>query len=199
MINDMHKQGVIEESSSSWCSPVVLKRKKDDTWRFCVDFRKLNDKTIKDSYPLPRINQTLDKLAGNSWFSTLDLESGYWQVKIRPEDREKTAFSIAYRSSIHATTGVTPAEMVTGFDLRLPLDLMRGSPPTDDLFIPGTYIHKLKTTLNKIHHFARLNIGIYSQKTKKTYNRTARKVDFQDDQKVWFYNPRCIKGKTPKL
>ena len=94
MINDMQKRGVIEESSSSWCSPIVLKQKKDGTRRFCVDFRKLNEKTIKDSYPLPRINQTLDKLAGKSWFSTLDLKSGYWQVKIRPKDRENTAFSI---------------------------------------------------------------------------------------------------------
>ena len=93
-LNDMQKQGVIEESSSSWCSPVVLKQKKDGTRRFCVDFRKLNDKTIKDSYPLPRIDQTLDKLAGKSWVSILDLKSGYWQVKIRLEDREKTAFSI---------------------------------------------------------------------------------------------------------
>ena len=69
MIKDMQKQGVIEESSSSWCFPVVLKQKKDNTRRFCVDFRKLNDKTIKDSYPLPRIDQTRDKLAGKSWFS----------------------------------------------------------------------------------------------------------------------------------
>ena len=52
------------ESSSSWCFPVVLKQKKDGTRKFCVDFRRLNDKTIKDSYPLPRIDQTLDKLAG---------------------------------------------------------------------------------------------------------------------------------------
>ena len=71
-----------------------MKQKKDGTRRFCVDFRKLNDKTIKYSYPLPRIDQTLDKLDDKSWFSTLDLKSGYWQVKIRPEDREKTAFSI---------------------------------------------------------------------------------------------------------
>ena len=94
MINDMQKQGVIEESSSSWYSSVVLKQKKDGTRKFCVDFRKLNDKTIKNSYPLPWIDQILDKLAGKSWFSTLDLKSGYWQVKIRPKDREKTAFSI---------------------------------------------------------------------------------------------------------
>ena len=77
MINDMQKQEFIEESSSSWCSAVVLKQKKDGTRRFCVDFRKLNDKTIKDSYLLPRIDQTLDKLASKSWFSTLDLKSGH--------------------------------------------------------------------------------------------------------------------------
>ena len=69
MINDILKQRVIKESYSSWCSPVVLKQKKDGTRRFCVDFRKLNDKPIEDSYPLPRIDQTLDKLAGKSWFS----------------------------------------------------------------------------------------------------------------------------------
>jgi len=72
----------------------VLVKKKDSSIRFCVDFRKLNAITKKDSYPIPRIDDLLDHLAGNSWFSSLDLKSGYWQVRIRPEDREKTAFSI---------------------------------------------------------------------------------------------------------
>lgn len=94
IIEDMKEQGVIEESSSPWVSPVVLVRKKDGTIRFCVDYRKLNAVTKKDSYPLPRIDDILDQLSGNSWFSTLDLKSGYWQVKIRPEDKEKTAFSV---------------------------------------------------------------------------------------------------------
>ena len=94
MINDMQKQGVIEESSSSWYSPVVLKQKQDGTWSFCVYFRKLDDRTIKDSYPLPTIDQTLDKLAGKSWFSILDLKSAYWNAKIRREDREEKAFLI---------------------------------------------------------------------------------------------------------
>ena len=67
-------------------------RKKDGTTRFCVDYRKVNDVTIKDAYPLPRVDDTLDTLAGSVWFSTLDLKSGYWQVKVAPEDREKTAF-----------------------------------------------------------------------------------------------------------
>ena len=72
----MKEQGVIEESLSSWCSPVVMKSKKDGSTRFCNDYRTLNAVTIKGSYPLPRFDDTLDRLAGKSWFSTLDLKSG---------------------------------------------------------------------------------------------------------------------------
>lgn len=61
---------------------------------FCVNFRKLNAVSVKDSYPLSPINDIINQLSGNSWFSTLNLKTGYWQVKIRLEDREKTAFSI---------------------------------------------------------------------------------------------------------
>jgi len=94
IINEMKEEGVIEESHSPWISPAVLVKKKDGSLRFCVDYRKLNAVTVKDSYPLPRIDDILSQLSGNIWFSTLDLKSGYWQIKIRPEDREKTAFSI---------------------------------------------------------------------------------------------------------
>jgi len=85
---------VIEESYSPWIFPAVLVKKKDGSIRFCVDFRKLNAVTEKDSYPLPRIDDLLDRLSGNSWFTTLDLKSGYWQIKLRSQDKEKTAFSI---------------------------------------------------------------------------------------------------------
>ncbi|XP_018371543.1 PREDICTED: RNA-directed DNA polymerase homolog [Trachymyrmex cornetzi] len=90
----MREQGVIQESVSPWMSPAILVKKKDGTIRFCVDYRKLNAVTKKDSYPLPRIDDIFDQLSGSSWYSTLDLKSGYWQVKIRPEDKEKTAFSV---------------------------------------------------------------------------------------------------------
>lgn len=80
-------------SSSLWASPVVLAQKKDGTYRFCVDYRKLNFVTCKDAYPLPWIDETLEALGGSRWFSTLDLLTGYWQVKVKEEDRPKTAFS----------------------------------------------------------------------------------------------------------
>ena len=73
----------------------VSRRKKDGSWRFCVDYRRLNSITTKDVYPLPRIEEALARLEGSSYFSIMDLESGYWQVPIRPEDKPKTAFITA--------------------------------------------------------------------------------------------------------
>ncbi|KFD48296.1 hypothetical protein M513_10788 [Trichuris suis] len=93
LIDRMLRQGVIERASSPWSFPVVLTTKKDGTQRFCVDYRKLNDVTEKDVQPLPRIDDAMDALAGSSWFSTLDLASGYWQVEVEPQDRPKTAFT----------------------------------------------------------------------------------------------------------
>ena len=92
LIQDMLQKDVIQPSSSSWASPVVLVQKKDGSYRFCVDYRKLNRITRKDAYPLPRVDDTLDALEGTQWFSTLDLLWGYWQVEVSEEDREKTAF-----------------------------------------------------------------------------------------------------------
>ncbi|GFX25171.1 hypothetical protein TNCV_2753461 [Trichonephila clavipes] len=88
LIKDMKGKDVIEPSSSPWTSSIVFVRKKDSSTRFCV-----NDVTKKDSYPLPRIDDTLDTLAGNTWVSTLDLHCGYWKVELHPDDKDKTAFT----------------------------------------------------------------------------------------------------------
>ena len=92
LLDQMLDKGVIEPSASPWASPIVLVQKKDGSTRFCVDYRKVNDVTRKDAYPLPRIDATLDTLHGSQWFSTVDLVSGYWQVEVDQADREKTAF-----------------------------------------------------------------------------------------------------------
>ncbi|KAG1941393.1 interleukin-1 receptor accessory protein-like 1-A [Pimephales promelas] len=94
MIREMAANGIIEPSDSPWAAPMVMVRKKTGAWRPCVDFRRLNAVTRKDSYPLPRIDDALDYVAGSCWFSSLDLRSGYWQVELAAEARPKTAFTI---------------------------------------------------------------------------------------------------------
>ena len=91
-IKEMLDKGVIIGSKSPYSSPIVLVPKKDGTNRICINYRKLNEITIKDAYPLPRIGQTIDASQGAGYFSPLDLASGYWQVPVAEKDRHKTAF-----------------------------------------------------------------------------------------------------------
>ena len=91
-VGRMLKRNVIVPSSSPWASPTVMVKKKDEKIRFCVDYRKLNELTKKDAYPLPSIDDCIDNLDGEKYFCTMDLQSGYWQVNMDPKDQEKTAF-----------------------------------------------------------------------------------------------------------
>ena len=91
-VQQMLASDVIRPSNSPWALPVVMVKKKDGSLRFCVDFRQLNAATVKGAHPLHGSDDLLDALHGARWFSTLDLKSGYWQVPILEQDKEKTAF-----------------------------------------------------------------------------------------------------------
>jgi hypothetical protein len=95
-LQELLDKGYIRPSSSPWGSPALFVKKKDGSLRMCVDYRPLNAVTIKNKYPLPRINVLFDQLVGAKVFSKIDLRSGYHQIKIRPSDIPKTAFSTRY-------------------------------------------------------------------------------------------------------
>ena len=92
-IEKLESKGLIEKSESPWSSQLVLVRKKDNSWRMCVDYRKLNAKTVKDAYPIPRIQDNLDSLNGAQWFTSLDCGMAYHQIPVEEIDRPKTAFA----------------------------------------------------------------------------------------------------------
>ena len=93
-LKEMIEVGAIWKSSSPWASAVVLVREKDGSLRFCIDLHKLNARTIKDAYSLPRIDETLYCLGGAIIFTSLDLKSGYWQVEMEEESKPLTAFTV---------------------------------------------------------------------------------------------------------
>jgi hypothetical protein len=109
-IQDMLSKGWIQPSCSPYSSPVLLVRKKTGDWRLCVDYRRLNALTVKNKYPLPIVEELLEELQGASWFTTLDLCSGFHQIRIAPGDEEKTAFQThsghyEYRVMPYGVTG----------------------------------------------------------------------------------------------
>ncbi|KAD4385317.1 hypothetical protein E3N88_25485 [Mikania micrantha] len=95
-LQDLLDKGFIRPSISPWGAPVLFVKKKDGSLRMCIDYRELNKVTVKNKYPLPRIDDLFDQLQGASWFSKIDLRSGYHQLKVREEDAPKTAFRTRY-------------------------------------------------------------------------------------------------------
>lgn len=92
IVDELQKNNIVRPSTSPYASPVVLVKKKTGDYRLCIDYRALNKKSVKENYPMPLIEDQLDALSGNEFFTTLDLASGYYQVPIREQDKHKTAF-----------------------------------------------------------------------------------------------------------
>ncbi|MCO5605638.1 hypothetical protein L7F22_059821 [Adiantum nelumboides] len=95
-LDDLLKKGFIKPRVSPWGSPVLFQKKKDGTYRLCIDYRALNKQTIKNKYPLPHIDELLSQLSGATIFSKIDLRSGYHQIRIKAKDIPKTAFRARY-------------------------------------------------------------------------------------------------------
>lgn len=92
MVSELLDHSIVRPSTSPYASPIVLVRKKTGEYRLCIDYRALNKRTVKENYPMPLIDDQLDVLAGHQFYTTLDLASGYYQIPIREEDKQKTAF-----------------------------------------------------------------------------------------------------------
>ena len=92
-VDRMRSMGVIEPSTWEWASPVVMVPNPDGSVRFCIDYRKLNLTTVKDAYPIPRIDECIDSLGDSRVSSTLDCNAGYWEIPVAEEDKHLTAFT----------------------------------------------------------------------------------------------------------
>jgi hypothetical protein len=112
-VQRMLTEGVIEPANSEWAIPVVLVLKPDGSMRFCVDYRRLNALTIRDTYLLPRMDECIDSLGDAQLFSTLDSNSRYWQIPDEPKDRDKTTFTSHEVIFCHKHTRIECGELIS--------------------------------------------------------------------------------------
>ena len=151
-LTTMEKFGIIEVSDSPWASPIVVVRKKNNKPRICVDYRKLNQLTKADAYPMPRIEDLLDSVGQSRYISTIDLAKGYWQVPVAPEDRPKTAFTtpkglFQFTTMLFGLTGA-PATFQ-----RLMDKVLRGTEQQVGVYLDDILIHS-QTWEDHLRHIA---------------------------------------------
>ena len=154
----MLSHGIITRSNSKWAAPMIIVKKKDGTLRICVDYRRLNDKTCGDVYPMPRTSDLIDQLGAAKYIATLDLTKGYWQVPVAEKDQCKTAFITPFGlfEFIRMPFGVqgAPATFQRMMDKLLEESHSFANAYIDDLIIFSEewseYIHHLQIILGRI-------------------------------------------------
>ena len=161
----MQQNDIIEPSISPWALPIVLVWKKYGSARFCVDYRRLNNITKKNSYLLPRNDDTLDTLSGHQWFSTLDLKSDYWNIEMHSDDRKMTVFTTGRNFSQFKVMSFSLSNAPATFE-RLMEKVLRGFSCEaclvylDDIIIvlKNICINKIIFNMFKFASFSRLTI-----------------------------------------
>ena len=136
-LQEMLAVGAIQKSTSPWASPVVLVCKKDGSLQFCIDLRKLNNQTIKDAQSLPRIEDSLDCLNGAAIFTSLDLQSGYWQVEMTEDSKPLTAFTVGPLGFYECVLDAFWFNQCTGHIPMLDGNLFGGNASEMVYYIPG--------------------------------------------------------------
>ena len=209
-LEKMLKADVIEPSISEWASSPVLVRKRDGSVRWCVDYRALNKVTKKDVFPLPLVEECLDSLSGNVWFSKLDATWGYWQIKVKDEDKCKTAFTTKYglfqfkRMSFGLTNAPSTFSRVMNLVLR-GLHWSTVLAFLDDVLVLGrTFENHLENLAEVFQRFRQYGIKLKAKKCDlfrqeveylgRTVGREGMKVSksFVDTMEKWTV-PTCTK------
>ena len=180
IVQDLLEHDLIEMSESPWSSPIVLVPKKNGKTRMCVDFRQINSVTKKDSWPLPSIEEILESLQGNAYFSKLDLCSGYHQIEMHPDDREKTAFAIGRRLYQYKVMPFGLVNAGASFCRMMNIALRDVSDKeclcyVDDLLIPGKDVKQALCHLEKVFEKLRA-AGLKASPDKCTL--LAEEIDF---------------------